>query len=76
MFKRMMQAVLFVVAVAVMIVPFSCQNASSAGSREKTTAYNLYFGDLHAHTGYSDGQGTPWEAFAAAKNAGADFMAT
>jgi hypothetical protein len=76
MFKRTMQAALFVVAVAILMVPFSCQNASSAGTREKTTAYNLYFGDLHTHTGYSDGQGTPWEAFAAAKRAGADFMAT
>ena len=76
MFKRTMQVALFAVAVAVMIVPFSCQNASSAGSKEKTTTYNLYFGDLHTHTGYSDGQGTPWDAFAAAKNAGADFMAT
>ena len=76
MFKKTMQVALFVVAVAVMIVPFSCQNASSAGSKEKTTTYNLYFGDLHTHTVYSDGQDTPWDAFAAAKNAGADFMAT
>jgi hypothetical protein len=76
MFKRTMQAAIFVVAVAVMIVPFSCGNASSAGSHVRTTAYNLYFGDLHSHTSYSDGQATPWDAFAAAKNAGADFMAT
>jgi hypothetical protein len=40
-------------------------------------AYNLYFGDLHAHTGYSDGASgtTPWDAFPAAIAAGADFMA-
>jgi hypothetical protein len=77
MFKRTMQAALFVVAVAVMIVPFSCQNASSAGTKEKTTAYNLYFGDLHTHTGYSDAyeDSTPWEAYEAAIDAGADFMA-
>ncbi len=38
--------------------------------------YNLYFGDLHAHTTYSDAwEGTPEDAFAAAKAAGADFMA-
>jgi trimeric autotransporter adhesin len=39
--------------------------------------YNLYFGDLHAHTGYSDGASgtTPWDAFPAAIAAGADFMA-
>ncbi len=38
--------------------------------------YNLYFGDLHTHTIYSDAwEGTPWDAFAAATAAGADFMA-
>ncbi|MDH3364446.1 MAG: CehA/McbA family metallohydrolase [Thermoplasmata archaeon] len=75
MYNRAIQAALFVVAVAVMIVPFSCQNASSAGGTEKTTVYNLYFGDLHAHTSYSDGTGTPWEAYEAAIDAEADFMA-
>ena len=41
--------------------------------------FNLYFGDLHTHTGYSDAydyDSTPWTAFAAAIDAGADFMAT
>jgi hypothetical protein len=78
MFKRMTQAALFVVAVAAMIVPFSCQNASSAGASVRPIAYNLYFGDLHTHTGYSDAydyDSTPWEAFEAAIHAGADFMA-
>jgi len=78
MFKRTIQAALFVAAVAVMIVPFSCQNASSAGANVRTTNYNLYFGDLHTHTGYSDAYvytSTPWDAFEAAIDAGADFMA-
>ncbi len=35
----------------------------------------IYFGDLHSHTGYSDGQGTPAEAYAAAKANGLDFFA-
>jgi hypothetical protein len=39
------------------------------------TKYNLYFGDLHNHTSYSDGVGTPRQAYAAAIAAGADFMA-
>jgi hypothetical protein len=36
---------------------------------------NVYFGNLHAHTVYSDGSGTPEEAFTAARNAGLDFIA-
>lgn len=36
---------------------------------------NVYFGNLHAHTVYSDGSGTPDEAFDAAHEAGLDFMA-
>lgn len=39
--------------------------------------YNLYFGDLHTHTGYSDAyeESTPWDAYKAAIAGGADFMA-
>jgi hypothetical protein len=39
--------------------------------------FNLYFGDLHTHTGYSDAyeDSTPWDAYKAAIDAGADFMA-
>ena len=34
-----------------------------------------YFGDLHNHTSYSDGSGTPSQALAAGEAAGFDFMA-
>lgn len=34
-----------------------------------------FYGLLHGHTSYSDGRGTPDEAFAAAKAAGLDFFA-
>ncbi len=38
--------------------------------------YNIYFGDLHSHTGYSDGSLTPGEAYAHAKSSGqGDFLA-
>ena len=35
----------------------------------------VFFGDLHNHTSYSDGTGTPQEALATGKAAGFDFMA-
>ena len=43
----------------------------------RRTSYSLYFGDLHAHTSYSDGArgSTPADAYAAGQAAGADFMA-
>lgn len=34
-----------------------------------------YFGNLHSHTSYSSGEGTPTEAFDSAKNMGMDFLA-
>ena len=37
--------------------------------------WDLYFGQLHAHTADSDGLGTPGEAFAQAAAAGLDFFA-
>ncbi|MCX7884016.1 MAG: CehA/McbA family metallohydrolase [Caloramator sp.] len=41
---------------------------------EKT--YNIYFGQIHSHTNFSDGLGTPDEAYSYAKNvAKADFFA-
>ena len=38
-------------------------------------AQNVYFGTLHAHTSYSDGSGTPAEAFEMADQAGMNFLA-
>ncbi|MEI9850102.1 MAG: CehA/McbA family metallohydrolase [Sphingomonas sp.] len=38
-------------------------------------AQNVYFGTTHAHTSYSDGSGTPAEAYAMAEQAGMDFLA-
>lgn len=36
--------------------------------------YNFYFGIPHAHTSYSDGIGTPTEAYEQAKNNGLNFL--
>jgi hypothetical protein len=38
-------------------------------------AMQAYFGDLHNHSGYSDGTGTPADAFATARANGLDFFA-
>ena len=32
--------------------------------------WNFYFGNLHAHTSYSDGMGTPTEAYSHVSKAG------
>lgn len=50
--------------------------ASEGHSGEESTGWNLYFGQLHAHTNISDGYGTPEEAFRYAANVpGLDFFA-
>ena len=47
------------------------------GAAGRGPAWNLYFGDLHAHTKFSDGwDGTPEDAYIAARTAGADYFPT
>ena len=47
----------------------------TAGST-RDTAYHFFFGNLHSHTSYSDGVGTPAQAFAHARDtARIDFLA-
>lgn len=68
---------LSVVALLVIICPFICASAAPQSVMEETTpTYTLYFGDLHAHTSFSDGLGTPEDAYKQARDNGADFMAT
>ena len=66
-----------IAAVISFVVPLLCANAVPAAKPEEPVIYKLYFGDLHTHTGYSDAyeDSTPWDAYAAAISAGADFMA-
>jgi hypothetical protein len=65
-------------ALVVLVAPFFATNVASGHAPTRPVKnYNLYFGDLHTHTVYSDAwEGTPWDAYQAAINAGADFMAT
>jgi len=65
----------------VSVLSLSVGLAGDAGAAPKATSssrsLDLYFGDLHAHTGFSDGWGgTPGDAYAQAREAGADFMGT
>jgi len=48
----------------------------SAADSPRVGAFNVYYGNLHAHTGLSDGIGSPAEAFNQARNeVGLDFFA-
>ena len=48
---------------------------AGAGLAGTAAAQNVYFGNLHAHTSYSDGRGLPDDAYRMAREAGLDFYA-
>ena len=83
MIRKTTLRTLCLLLVLVMVCPLLTGQVSSEKSsakdknKDKTVTYNLYFGDLHTHTGYSDAydDSTPWDAYAAAIEAGADYMA-
>lgn len=55
---------------------FVAPAANSSNMALPPAAPNFYFGNLHAHTSYSDGTGTPEEAFSYAQDTGnLDFIA-
>ena len=66
---------LLVVVMACHMLFGQASSESRKNLRTETTAYNLFFGDLHSHTAYSDGTGDPWQAFQMGIDGGADFMA-
>jgi hypothetical protein len=51
------------------------QTASGDPLRTAGAGMQAYFGDLHNHSSYSDGTGTPADAFATARANGLDFFA-
>lgn len=64
----MKYAALLFVCTAVLVSPGSAAQGDSV--------YNLYVGNLHSHTSYSDGVGTPAQAFEYARDeAGIDYLA-
>ena len=66
-----------VLCLALTLLIGAVASAAAAPARGTTPTYNLYFGDLHAHTSYSDGIAgyTPWDAYAMGRDSDADFMA-
>lgn len=54
------------IKIAAVLAVFSAQGSG---------AQEVYLGNLHSHTSFSDGSGTPAEAYAAARAAGLDFFA-
>ncbi len=58
----------FLLGTAFLIATLVVRNAGSS------TEFEILFGNLHSHTSYSDGSGTPAEAFTFAHNAGLDFL--
>jgi hypothetical protein len=72
-----LQLVATVLAFVCILPLFSGDVVSAKDKSVPKVEYNLYFGDLHTHTGYSDAyeDSTPWDAYEAAIAAGADFMA-
>jgi hypothetical protein len=77
MINRSILRTLCLLLVIVMAAPMLGAQVSSAkkAPMETTTTYNLYFGDLHAHSVLSDGIGEPEAAFEMAREGGADFQA-
>ena len=66
---------ILVLCIAAFLLAAGAQTVAAAGARSAAPAYHVYFGDLHGHTQFSDGKGTPEQAYAQVAEAGADFLA-
>lgn len=56
-------------------VPFVTPVDTEPARIESGVEYEVYYGYLHAHTGLSDGEGTPLDAYTRARDVGLDFFA-
>jgi len=55
--------------------PFQLDDTLTTIGDSSAAGMQVYFGDLHSHTGYAGGQGTPADAFATARANGLHFLA-
>ena len=63
------------IAGLLVLLVFGSSAGHSAAAPE--VEYQLFFGDIHNHTSYSDGwEGSPEDAFVHARQSGADYLAT
>ena len=70
----MKNKLLLLAALLLINIPAFAQDKT--GRVTSDSLYNFYFGNLHSHTSYSDGAGTPAHAFAYARDtAQVDFLA-
>lgn len=61
-------------SLSIALLALAAGGARAGGPR---SPLELYFGDLHAHTAFSDGwEGTPEDAYRTARAGGADYFAT
>lgn len=69
-------ALAFSVAIFALSAALIFPVTNSAGAPPPPAPLNFYFGNFHAHTSYSDGSGTPKEAYKYARDTGElDFLA-
>jgi len=55
--------------------PVAAADRSWSFTTQAEPEMHAYLGDIHNHTSYSDGSGTPEQAFASAQTCGLDFLA-